>query len=63
MEDNNQEYLFTPKCFKDDLKKIFKNFKTDTSNINKRLINTDMNVKNRIFEKEDKNSYTYMVNT
>ena len=57
MEDNYEEYLFTPKCFEKDLKKIFKYMKTDKKN--KTLFKGSG--KNRISEINHKNSYAYLV--
>ena len=59
MEENFQEYLFTPKCFKKDLKKIFKNIKNDKQEKQKTLIKGTGN--NRIFEINNKNSFAYLV--
>lgn len=52
-----EDYQFTPKCFKQDLNKIFKYINTDTKQ--KRLIKG--HGKNRIFEINNKNSYAYLV--
>jgi hypothetical protein len=58
MEDNFEEYLFTPKCFEKDLKQIFKYIKTN----NKKKVLIKGKESNRIFEITNKNSYAYMVN-
>lgn len=58
MEENYEEYLFTPKCFDKDLKKIFKYLKSNKKE--KVLIKGDCN--NRIFEINNKQTYAYMVN-
>lgn len=66
MEENYQEYLFTPKCFEKDIKKIFQllktenNFGSKNSKINYRRTFYKGSGTNRIFEIEKKNSITLM---
>ncbi len=57
MEENYEEYLFTPKCFEKDLKKIFKNIHPNKKK--KTLIKGDTD--NIIWEISHKNSYAYLV--
>lgn len=59
MEENYPEYLFTPKYFERDLKKIFSNL--NAPNHNKTLIKGTSS--NRIFKIEKPKSCTYMVNS
>ena len=57
MENQFEEYLFTPKCFEKDLNKIFKYISSDTK---KRTLYKGQG-NNRIFEINNKNSYAFLV--
>jgi hypothetical protein len=58
MEENYQDYLFTPVCFEKESKKIFK-FLNFESNIFKIIKSSDS--QNIIYEKENPNSFEYKV--
>ena len=57
MEENFEEYKFTPKCFEKDLNQIFKYLKFNKKK--KTLIKGNSN--NRIYEINNKNSLAYLV--
>jgi hypothetical protein len=62
MEENYQEYLFTPKCFEKDIKKIFHIIKSENNSDSSQSRRTfyKSTGSNRIFEIEKKNSFALM---
>jgi hypothetical protein len=58
MEENYQDYLFTPVCFEKESKKIFKFLNLESNNFK---IIKHSESQNIIYQKENSNSFEYKV--
>ncbi len=61
MEGDFEDYLYTPKCFENDLNKILKYANGEKTKKRKLIATVDSLSKNRIFEIENRHSFAYMV--